>query len=619
MKKLYSLLLLSLTTVSFGQVFTDNFNYADISLLTDNGWALTGTSVVEPIDVGTSNGLLYTGYNTTAGNAARLDNNGQDLNKVFTTPVTTGTLYYSFLVNVASGDAGYFTHLGNGTNFVARVFVKPSANAGKINFGISNTGTASFAGVPTDFDINTTYLIIVKYDVSTTGAASIWVKAAGVPTTEATAGAPEHSTSASGQANIAAVYLRQYAATQNITLDEIKVYSTWFGTTPCALTLNAESVACDNITPAIDTYTATIPFTGGNTGTYNLATNFGTIGGDNPSTTATGNITISGITEGVNVTLTVTGTCGFTKLVAAPVCKPVNPLPFSESFPYTIGNSLNGEQKWTAVNTGDNILITTGNLTYTGITSSGNSITWVGIGAESRTLFTDTTTGTIYASFIATASDLANITTDLANTYFAVFTDATGASTNARVWIRKNGTQYQYGLGTGSTATDWDATLYNANDIQYVVLGYDFSDNTLKLFINPTVGGSAAPTIAVTPSAPYTSIGGFLFRQDTNTTTPTMIVDELRVTLTPNFTLGLQSNTIAGLNVYPNPVSNGKLYITSDSGADKTVAIYDVLGKQVMATALTNDVVNVSALNAGVYIVKVTEAGNTATRKLVIR
>jgi Secretion system C-terminal sorting domain len=71
--------------------------------------------------------------------------------------------------------------------------------------------------------------------------------------------------------------------------------------------------------------------------------------------------------------------------------------------------------------------------------------------------------------------------------------------------------------------------------------------------------------------------------------------------------------------MYPNPVSNGKLYITSDSGADKTVAIYDILGKQVMATALTNDVVNVSTLNAGVYIVKVTEAGNTATRKLVIR
>ena len=625
MKKIYSLLLLVLTTVSFGQVFTDNLNYPDNALLTANGWtAHSGTTNF--IDVGVSNGLTYAGYSglggvsaSAVGNAAQLDNTGEDVNKLFTTPVTTGTLYYSFLVNVASGDAGYFTHLGNGTNFAARVFVKPSTNAGKINFGISNTGTASYAAVPTDFDLNTTYLIIVKYDVSATGAASIWVKSAGVPATEAAAGAPEHSTSASGVANVAAVYLRQYAATQNITLDGILVYATWFGATPCALTLGAETVACDAVTLGIDTYSVTIPFTGGNTGTYNLSSNFGTVGGDNPTTTAAGNITISGITEGVNVTLTVTGTCGFTKLVAAPVCKPVNPLPYSEPFPYTTGNSLNGEQKWTLVNTGDNILIATGNLSYPGITSTGNSITFTGTGAESRTLFTDTTTGTIYASFIVTATDFTLVTTDLATTYFAALTDATGASTNSRVWIRKNGTQYQYGLGTGTTATDWGTTLYNVNDVQYIVLGYDFANNALKLFINPTIGGSAAPTISVTPTAPYTSIGGFLLRQDTNATTPTMIVDQLTVDLAPTFTLGVQSNNIAGLSVYPNPVTNGTLFIETAANAEKTVAIFDVLGKKVLSTSTNDNVVNVGSLNTGVYIVQITEEGKTASIKLVIR
>jgi hypothetical protein len=100
------------------------------------------------------------------------------------------------------------------------------------------------------------------------------------------------------------------------------------------------------------------------------------------------------------------------------------------------------------------------------------------------------------------------------------------------------------------------------------------------------------------------------------------VVDELRIVATAaelGLTLGTKSNTIAGLNVYPNPVTNGKLYITSDNGADKTVAIYDILGKQVLTTSVTNDVVNVSGLNAGVYIVKITEGGNTATRKLIIR
>ncbi len=626
MKKIYSLLLLALTNVSFGQVFTDNLNYPDNSLLTANGWTAHSGAATNSPDVGVSNGLTYTGYSglggvsaSAVGNAAQLDNTGEDVNKLFTTPVTTGALYYSFLVNVVSGDAGYFTHLGNGTNFAARVFVKPSANAGKINFGISNTGTASYAIVPTDFDLNTTYLIIVKYDVSTNGAASIWVKSAGVPATEAIAGAPEHTTSASGVANVAAVYLRQYSATQNITVDGILVYSTWFGATPCALTLNPETVACDAITLGIDTYTATIPFTGGNTGTYNLSSNFGTVGGDNPTTTAVGNITISGITEGVNVTLTITGTCGFTKLVTAPVCKPVNTLPFSESFPYTIGSSLNGEQKWTVVNTGDNILIASGSMAYPGITATGNSITFVGTGGESRSLFTSTNTGYVYASMIVTTSDLTNVTTDLANTYFALFTDAAGATTNARVWIRKNGTQYQYGLGSGTAPTDWDPTLYNTGDVQYVVLSYDFTGNTLSLFINPTIGGSAAPTVAVTPATAFTNLGGFMFRQDSATTTPTIIADELRIDATPNFTLGTSINNITGLKVYPNPVSNGTLFIETSANAEKTVTVYDVLGKQVLNTTTSNNAINVASLHTGVYIVNITEEGKTASRKLVIK
>jgi hypothetical protein len=625
MKKIYSLLLLVFSTVSFGQVFSDNLNYADNSLLTANGWTAHSGAGTNSIDVGTSNGLTYNGYSgltgvsaSAVGNAAKLDNTGEDVNKLFGTPVTSGTLYFSFLVNVTSGDAGYFIHLGNGTNYAARIFVKPSATTGKINFGISNTSTASFTATPTDFDLNTTYLIIVKYDVTSTGAASLWVKSTGVPTTEVAAGTPEHTITGSGVANIAAVYLRQYALTQNITVDGLLVYSTWFGAAPCGLSLGSEVAACNATTLNIDTYNITIPFTGGNSGTYNLAVNAGTIGGANPSTTAAGDITISNVPEGTNVTLTVSGTCGFTKSITSPECKPVNTLPYQESFPYTVGGSLNAEQKWSLVNSGDNITIAAGNLSYTGITSSGNSITFVGTGGESRSLFTSTNSGYIYASFIVTASDLANVTTDLANTYFALFTDAAGASTNARIWIRKNGNQYQYGLGTGTAPTDWSTALFNPNDIQYIVLSYDFTGNTLSLFINPTIGGSAAPTVSVTPTAPFANLGGFMFRQDSATTTPTIIADELRIDATPNFTLGTSSNEITGLRVYPNPVSNGTLFINTTANAEKSITIFDVLGKQVLNTTTNDNAVNVNALRAGVYLVKITEEGKTATRKLVI-
>jgi len=82
--------------------------------------------------------------------------------------------------------------------------------------------------------------------------------------------------------------------------------------------------------------------------------------------------------------------------------------------------------------------------------------------------------------------------------------------------------------------------------------------------------------------------------------------------------LSVSDNAIAGLKVYPNPVTKGILNITSSSNETKSVAVYDVLGKQVVNTTVSNQPINVSNLKSGVYIVKITEAGKTATRKLVV-
>ena len=78
-------------------------------------------------------------------------------------------------------------------------------------------------------------------------------------------------------------------------------------------------------------------------------------------------------------------------------------------------------------------------------------------------------------------------------------------------------------------------------------------------------------------------------------------------------------NTIAGLKIYPNPVSNGTLFIETSANAEKTVTVFDVLGKQVLNTTTSNDTINVASLHTGVYIVNITEEGKTASRKLVIK
>ena len=83
--------------------------------------------------------------------------------------------------------------------------------------------------------------------------------------------------------------------------------------------------------------------------------------------------------------------------------------------------------------------------------------------------------------------------------------------------------------------------------------------------------------------------------------------------------LSVSQNEIAGLQVYPNPVTNGILNITTDNNDAKSVILFDVLGKQVINTTVTDQPINVASLNRGVYFVKISEAGKTATRKLVIK
>lgn len=80
-----------------------------------------------------------------------------------------------------------------------------------------------------------------------------------------------------------------------------------------------------------------------------------------------------------------------------------------------------------------------------------------------------------------------------------------------------------------------------------------------------------------------------------------------------------ESTCIEGLSLYPNPVSTGKVYITSKNDLDKEVQIFDVLGKKVLQTQLSARELNLSNLTPGVYIIKIKEEEATATRKLIIR
>ncbi|MCR4032978.1 MULTISPECIES: T9SS type A sorting domain-containing protein [Flavobacterium] len=80
-----------------------------------------------------------------------------------------------------------------------------------------------------------------------------------------------------------------------------------------------------------------------------------------------------------------------------------------------------------------------------------------------------------------------------------------------------------------------------------------------------------------------------------------------------------ESTSIEGLSLYPNPVTNGKVYISSKNDLEKEIIVFDILGKKVLQAHLTTKELNVSELPPGVYIIKISEQNASTTRKLIIR
>jgi len=90
--------------------------------------------------------------------------------------------------------------------------------------------------------------------------------------------------------------------------------------------------------------------------------------------------------------------------------------------------------------------------------------------------------------------------------------------------------------------------------------------------------------------------------------------------LNSNQTLSVMRNQIEGFVLFPNPVTDGKLYMISSNNAIKQIQIYTMLGQQVYLNSLqTNETIDVTSLKKGIYMLHIEEEGKIATRKLVIK
>lgn len=119
----------------------------------------------------------------------------------------------------------------------------------------------------------------------------------------------------------------------------------------------------------------------------------------------------------------------------------------------------------------------------------------------------------------------------------------------------------------------------------------------------------------------------------TDTTVPTNTVNvaglasedsgELRILPRDNdidITLSTDSFQNIDVNLYPNPVSNGKITIDHELNGDVEISLYTISGKRVMSQALgQNDQLDVSGLNSGVYLLQLINGSTKATEKMIVK
>jgi hypothetical protein len=80
-----------------------------------------------------------------------------------------------------------------------------------------------------------------------------------------------------------------------------------------------------------------------------------------------------------------------------------------------------------------------------------------------------------------------------------------------------------------------------------------------------------------------------------------------------------EKGDIEGFKLYPNPATQGKVNIVTDLSGPKIIRIYDVLGTPVLETTLFGNELNLTGLDAGVYLIQVFQQEKVATRKLIVK
>ena len=597
--------------------------------------------------------------------------------------ITKGSVYATFIFKITDNSGttegsinqlfclGLPNSTGFSTNYSSGIMIRTAAGGkgtaaglGSFNIGLDkNSTSATTVWDTTNYAVGTEMVIVLSYNF-TTNTASMWVNPTLDPAVQPVA--TFSTTTGTDVKYLDRIRIQQSnaAATPTVFMDEIRVATSWSevlgGPAPIITptpTVEKKLAFNSSSNPTVANLLANATAAvGGTINWYDVATG-GTVLG---STTAISSKnyyasqTISGIeSERISTSVYV----GDTSLKT---------LPLYENFDYNLGDKLvtilndgksgTGIGSW-SVATGssalsvDDMLIAAQPSPWTSSVlpaPTGYALAFDKSGLDPQLLFAAPTTGSLYASCLFMVTNLNAITagtsgtsTDVppapAHIFSFAYADApAGSNTSytAAVYLKSSLTAGKFNIGINASPIDpiavgdikWDTADYDVNTPITAVIRYSYDDLISKLFINPT-SNSVEPAPNATTLA---RIGALNFdrirlNQNSSATTPFITLDEIRVANNFSYVTGGPDLKVAKMDVskfavYPNPVTDGKLYISSDNNGEKQVAIFSVLGQKVFETKTANNTeINVSQLAKGAYILNITEDGKSENKKLMIK
>jgi len=257
---------------SFSQrLFSDQFTYGNtagsIISLSNGVWLEnTNASATNIVQYDNSSSLIFPNAGSLGGKLT-LQNNGQDVTAGF--PLTsTGTVYAAMLVNFSAVQSGdYFFHFmpsQTQNTFTSRLFVKTGSAANTMNFGLMKNSGGTTPYSTTNYLLNTTYCVVVKYQFNssstTDDVSTLYVFDAtnGIPSIEPTTNELQVSTNTDATAGVGAFGIRQGTSSAAATgsLDNIVISTEWTNLLS-VLPVTLKSLKASLINNAIDLNWAT--------------------------------------------------------------------------------------------------------------------------------------------------------------------------------------------------------------------------------------------------------------------------------------------------------------------------------------------------------------------------